>query len=82
MQTIDFSTITVPTPAAYDSANPHQQRENLCYVLLQILAQCSGTMDIDLAEQIGGLAVTGETFEMPGFKVKRSGRVISIVTNP
>jgi hypothetical protein len=82
MMTIDFDTITVPTPAAYDSADPHKQRENFFYVLNQILDQCSGEIDIDLAEQIGSLAVTGGTFELPGLRITRSGRVVSFVMSP
>ena len=82
MHIIDFETITVPTPAAYDSADPNKQRENFYYVMNQILNQLSGEIDIDLAEQIGSLAVTGGSFELPGLTIKRSGRVVSFVMSP
>lgn len=35
---ISLENITIPTPAAYDSADPTKQSENFFYVLNQILA--------------------------------------------
>lgn len=82
MQQIDFDTITKPTPAAYDSANPTQQQENFYYRMNQLFDQISGEMDIDLYESISALSVEGETIELPGFRVTRSGRVVSFVITP
>lgn len=82
MHVIDFDTITKPTPAAYDAANPTQQQENFYYRLNQAFDQISGTMDIDVHEVISALSVEGATFELPGLTIKRSGRVISFVMNP
>ena len=39
MATLDLSTITIPTPEAFDEDNPTQEMENLCYVILQVLAK-------------------------------------------
>lgn len=61
---IDFSTITVPTPAAYDSADPHKQRENFYYVMNQILAQFntdSVVLDIDVTGAIVPLQFNNAT---------------------
>jgi hypothetical protein len=59
--TIDFDAITWPTPAAYDSADPHKQRENLAYVWLQILSQCAGTLDVDVADALKALQFNNAT---------------------
>ena len=48
MATFAFSGLTIPTPQPYDSHDDNRQRENLCYVLLQVflLAKSTG-MSID-----------------------------------
>jgi hypothetical protein len=38
MATIAFSSLTIPTPEPYSKNEPSKQLENLCYVLLQMLA--------------------------------------------
>ena len=42
MAEVTLSGVTFPTPAPYDSKDPHKQRENLCYVALQILQAFQG----------------------------------------
>jgi len=44
---ISLSDVTIPTPAAYDSNDPNQQRENYYYVINQIysLAKTAGDDD-------------------------------------
>lgn len=44
---VDLSLVTFPTPQPYDANDPHQQRENWCYVLLQIMSIAKATGDID-----------------------------------
>lgn len=44
---IDLSTITIPTPAVYDSNDPNKQRENYYYVLLQIYTAAKTNGDND-----------------------------------
>lgn len=82
MHSIDFDAITVPTPAAYDAADPHKQRENLAYVLNQALGQLTGEIDIDAVDAIDALSVSGEVLQLPGFRVTRAGRVLSLVIDP
>jgi hypothetical protein len=82
MHTIDFDTITKPTPAAYDAADPTKQQENFYYRLNQVFDQLSGTMDIDLAEHLSALSVEGTALELPGLKIVRSGRVVSLIMSP
>ena len=78
MQQIDFDTITKPTPAAYNAANPTEQQENFYYRMNQLFDQISGEMNIDLAEEISGLAMEGSTVEIPGFiRMSRHGRTVS-----
>ena len=39
MAEFNLTQITIPTPQPYEKNNDNRQRENLCYVLLQMLAQ-------------------------------------------
>jgi len=83
MNTVDFSTITKPTPADYDAANPTKQQEQFYYRLNQLFDQLTGTMNLDLAEEIGALAATGETVEIANFiKIHRHGRTLSFTLTP
>jgi hypothetical protein len=36
--TLDFSQLTIPTPEPYDGGAKDKQRENLAYVVLQLIA--------------------------------------------
>ena len=67
--------ITIPTPAAYDSADPHKQRENLCYVFLQLLTkmQTAGT-DIDLVGAVSALQFNGESLDFGDVRLTLSNR--------
>jgi len=70
MAEVTLSGVTFPTPAPYDSKDPHKQRENLCYVALQILQAFQGagfkfgdfdkaTKDgVDIKTAIDGVSVT------------------------
>lgn len=83
MNIVNFDTITKPTPAAYDAANPTAQQENFFYRLNQAFDQLTGEMDVDLADRIGDLSFEGAIFEIPGFiKVYRSGRSVTLTLSP
>lgn len=83
MQEINWDVVTKPTPEPYDAADPTRQQENFYFMLNQVLGQLSGTQNIDLAEEIGGLAVAGSTVEIPGFiRVSRHGRTLSLTLTP
>jgi hypothetical protein len=61
MTTFALSTVTIPTPTAYDVDAPLKNVENLAYVLLQILTVAKGTDDITLTGS-GNMASAIEEF--------------------
>lgn len=71
MVTIDLSTITIPTPAAYDPEYPFKNLEGAAYVFLQILTvaqaanvQLGGMGDLGKAiESFSGSVLTASGFE-------------------
>jgi hypothetical protein len=50
MATINFTTLTIPTPEPYYNKDPQKQLENLCYVLLQ-LCQLAKNAGVSLNDQ-------------------------------
>jgi hypothetical protein len=72
MAEMTLSGVTFPTPAPYDSKDPNKQRENLCYVLLQVLQsfQSAGFKfgDVDKATKDGvdiKTAITNLSLSVP-----------------
>lgn len=58
---VDLSTITIPTPAAYDSNDPNKQRENYYYVLNQIYTAAKTNGDNDPFGYVEALQTTTVT---------------------
>ena len=55
---IDLSTITIPTPEPYQKNEPDQQRENLAFVVLQVIEtikQQNPIFDVDIVQAIKDL---------------------------
>lgn len=85
---ISLADITIPTPAAYDSSDPAKQRENLCYVALQILAAAKSaeepiSINVDaLQSAVEDLTFSGERIEIPalGIMLQKLGKTIAIQT--
>jgi hypothetical protein len=51
---IDFSAITVPTPEPYDNNRAERQRENMAYVVNQILQQMQQNgIILEIPETVG-----------------------------
>lgn len=77
MLTLD--NVTLPLPEPYDSAQPAQQRENLCYVLLQILQGLKAAQStVDIGEAIRALAYNWAELEVGDVAI-RTGRDVSTV---
>lgn len=83
---IPLTNITIPTPAAYDAADPTKQQENFYYVLNQILttAKTAGeSIDVNqaaLTEAVGDLSFSGERLEIPalGLMLQKLGKTLAI----
>lgn len=71
--------ITIPTPAPYDSDDPLQQTENLCYVILQVLQKIqTAQLDIDVVDAIKALSFNGQEVDFGTFRVRFDGKTASI----
>lgn len=78
---IDFSSLTIPTPGPYQDTNPHRQRENLCYVLLQILGQLNTNAvelpDIDVVKALKDLQFNHIVFDLGAIRIILDGRTVT-----
>lgn len=61
---ISLSSITIPTPQPYDKTQPERQRENLSYVLLQILQEAKAANDDDPFGLLGALQQSAATVQV------------------
>lgn len=96
--TISFAALTLPTPEPYDSKHPYKQHENFYYALNQILTTLksnNATLDLEqtiqatlnadlseLTQAVQDLSFAGESFDLPGLNIKRTGKVITIEYTP
>lgn len=73
---VELGSITFPAPEPYDPAHPERNRENLAYLLIQVLdrvVQGQETLDLDIVEAVRGLQFNHATI--------RWGDVEIILTN-
>lgn len=76
---IDLTGITIPTPTPYSATDPQQQRENLCYVLLQVLQKFQAAeTDVDVVTALKDLQFENITFTFGNLKVVFDGKTASL----
>ena len=72
---VNLSTITFPTPEPFDKTQPEKQRENMAFVMLQVLEafkQQNPTIDIDIVQALTTIttainvlsAITGDNSDL------------------
>ena len=55
---VDLTLVVTPTPEPFDKTQPEKQRENMAFVMMQVIDQFiqqQGTLDIDIVEAIKAL---------------------------
>ena len=92
MSTFNLSQVTIPTPQPYNNKENNQQRENLCYVLLQAIGQAkqagftfadtqaSLTIDVSGIESaLRDLKYNSEVLDLGPIKIYLTGKTLSLV---
>lgn len=92
MSTFDLSQVTIPTPQPYDNKDANKQRENLCYVLLQVVSQAkqagftltdtqvSLTVDVTgIEDALRDLKYNSEVLDLGPIKIYLTGKTLSLV---
>lgn len=80
MATINFSSLTIPTPASYSETDPEKQRENLAYVCLQLLQQLNSDdviLDIDVIQSLKDLQFNHIVFDLGTMRIILDGRTVT-----
>jgi hypothetical protein len=72
-----LTTVTIPTPEPYDASNPDKQRENLCYVVLQILLAAK-TNNESVSLDTDALTFNGQVLDLGFLRVTMDGKVTSL----
>lgn len=81
---ISLETTTIPTPQPYDAAAPHQQVENLCYVLLQILDQAKANGEslslsvTELTAAVQSLAFNNQEVQLGALTLRSCGKSLTL----